>query len=284
MDLVGLTTNRVLSIFAARPSPVQITAIGYPNTTGLPAMGYRIVDEFTDPPGAEAFATEQLLRIPKCFLCYQPLPGAPEPVTEPPSAQTGTITFGSFNTAQKLVGPVIEVWSRIVNSVPGSRLVLKASQFLCPEVRARFTNRFAAAGLTTDRFELLPVVKDKSSHLAMYGRIDIALDTFPYNGTTTTCEALYMGVPVVGHNGSVHAGRVGVSLLSAVGIPELIARDTSEYESIAATLARDKDRLAEYQRTLRTRILGSPLCDGPGYGIRFGQALRAAWRAHCTGR
>lgn len=278
MDLTGLTTGNALSVFAARAAPIQVSAIGYPNTTGLSTMDYRLVDAITDPPGAQAFATERLLHLRDCFLCYRPVEETPPLPDRPPRP----ITFGSFNTAQKLVGEVIPAWARIVNAVPGSNLILKASQFSCPMVRSRFEGRFRAAGLDPARLELLPVIRDKAAHLALYGRIDIALDAFPYNGTTTTCEALHMGIPIVTLRGSSHAGRVGASLLSAVNLPDLIAESVDEYAAIANRLAGDPQRLATLRATLRNRMLASPLCDGPGYGAWLADALRQAWRSRCS--
>lgn len=280
IDLAGLTTGRVVSVLAARPAPVQVTAIGYPNTTGIPAVGYRLVDAVTDPP--ESLATEQLIRLSGCFLCYQPPANAPAPTPEPPCTKTGHITFGSFNTAQKIVPPVIHAWARIVNQVPGSRLLLKAAQFLCPMVRSSFTAKFAAAGLDPTRLELLATVRDKSSHLSIYDRIDVGLDTFPYNGTTTTCEALHMGVPVVTVQGAMHPGRVGASLLTAIDLPDLIAPDVEQFIQQAAELAKDPARLADLRRGMRSRMLSSTLCDGPDYARRVGEALRSIWQAHCA--
>jgi protein O-GlcNAc transferase len=276
IDLAGLTTGNALNILAARPAPVQATAIGYPNTTGLPQIDYRLVDSITDPP--ESLATEHLIRLPGCFLCYRPMDDAPTPLPEP----RDSVTFGSFNVVQKLSSPVIDAWSHLVNDVPGSRLILKASQFSTPSVRARFEARFRAAGLDLSRLELLPPIRNKADHLALYNRIDIALDPFPYNGTTTTCEALFMGTPVVTLEGSVHAARVGSSLLRASGLPDLIAHSVNDYMRIAAALANDFPRRAALRETLRAQMLASPLCDGPAYGAKVGAALRQAWRDYCS--
>ncbi len=278
IELAGATAGSVLSIMAARPAPIQVTAIGYPNTTGLSQIDYRLVDAITDPPGADAFNVERLSRLPGCFLCYQPPVDAPAPA--PPTSRP--ITFGSFNVVQKLSAPTIDTWTRLLNQIPNSRLILKATQFSSPSIRDRFTTRFRDAGLDPSRLELLGPIKSKSDHLAAYDRVDIALDPFPYNGTTTTCEALLMGVPVVTLAGQVHAARVGASLLTAIGTPELIAATTDDYISIAATLAADTPRLNSVKQSLRPRLLASPLCDGPRYASAFGDALRAMWQARCS--
>jgi protein O-GlcNAc transferase len=276
IELAGHTTGSVMPLMAARSAPIQVTAIGYPNTTGLPQVDYRLVDEVTDP--LESLATERLVRLPGCFLCYRPMDQAPE--VQP--GQVRSVTFGSFNVVQKISAPVIDTWTRLVNAVPGSRLVLKASQFAAPSIRSRFEERFRAAGLDPARLELLPPIASKADHLALYNRIDIALDPFPYNGTTTTCEALYMGVPVVTLEGAVHAARVGSSLLRAAGLPELVASRPEEYIALATALASDSSRRGELRSGLRRRMLLSPLCDGPGYAARIGTALREMWRGHCV--
>lgn len=279
IDLAGHTAGSGLNLVAMRPAPVLVSAIGYPNTTGLPQIGYRLVDAITDPPSS--LATEQLVRLPGCFLCYRPPDHAPAVDHNRPHRP---LTFGSFNVVSKIQPPVIEAWSRIVIGVPGARLYLKSGQFGTPSIRERFVARFRDAGLDSSRLELAPAVASKSDHLSLYNRVDIALDPFPYNGTTTTCEALFMGVPVVSLVGSVHAARVGASLLTAAGTPELITHTPDQYHAHAVALASNPDRLTLYKRTLREKLLASPLCDGAAYGRALGDALRSMWRSWCAAR
>ena len=273
VELSGHTHAHSLAAMHRRPAPVQATYLGYPNTTGLRAIDYRIVDSHTDPAGAEAFASEKLLRLDPCFLCYKP----PTSTVTPPSAirdPQSPITFGSFNTPQKLNTGVIRVWARVLRESPGSRLLLKGGHPDDHGLREGVLARFAAAGADVSRVEFLARTKGIEEHLALYGRVDVALDPFPYNGTTTTCEALFMGVPVVTLEGRTHAGRVGASLLRCVGEEGLIARDEDEYVRIAAGTAGGRRR-----GELRERLLASALCDGPGFARRMEGALRGAWAA-----
>ena len=277
IELTGLTTANRLGVMARKPARVQATYIGYPNTTGVPQVDFRIVDAVTDPEGTDGFAVERLARLPGCFLCYRPVDGAPD-VAPPPSASGEPITFGSFNNSAKLTEPVVRLWTKLLDAVPGSRLVIKSQQFKCEWLRRAYQDRFAAAGAGLERVEVLGPVKDKGGHLGAYQRIDIGLDPFPYNGTTTTCEAMSMGVPIVTLMGRVHAGRVGASLLTAAGVPELIARDEADYVRIAADLARDAARLWELRTTLRERVR-TGLCDA----ARFTRGLETAYAKMISG-
>ncbi len=268
IDLCGLTSGERLGMFALRPARVHATYLGYPNTTGLPAMDVRFVDAMTDPEGFESRCTERLIRLDGCFVCYGPSGQiAPEPRERD---LTGGVTFASFNVLSKMNDEVIEKWVEIVNGVPGSRLLLKAAVLKSESARADLGSRFERAGLAPDRLEMLGWVA--SNPMLLYERVDIALDPFPYNGTTTTSEALWMGVPVVTLEGNTHAGRVGVSLLGHAGIPELVARSPAEYVRIATALATDPRRLGEYRRTLRARV-ASTIADGAAFARRFERAL-----------
>lgn len=276
IELSGHTAGDRLFALAARLAPVQITYCGYPNTTAVPAIDYRIVDSITDPPGAERFATEKLLRIDPCFLCYQPAPDAPAPAPRPPE-----LIFASFNAIQKLSPPVLDAWAAILRRVPDSRLLLKSGGLRDHSVAARIRRAFADRDIPEGRLELVPWAPTPSEGLAMYSRVAVALDTFPYNGTTTTCEALLMGAPVVTLRGAAHAGRVGASLLSAVGLSELIAETPEQYADLAVALAADHDRRADYHAELRDRLLDSPLCDGTAFARRLESALRSIWSRLC---
>jgi len=284
IDLAGHTgsTNR-LPLLARRLAPVQVTYLGYPDTTGVPAMDYRFTDGIADPAGdADAFATERLVRFAPTAWCYAPPSDSPAP-DPAPCARTGDpVTFGSFNAPAKLTDATLAQWGRLLGAVPGSRLLLKGSNFSDPAGRAESLARFARCGLPVDRVDLLGRTAGTAEHLACYHRIDVALDTFPYHGTTTTCEALWMGVPVITHAGDCHVSRVGASLLTAVGHPEWIARDEDDYIHIAATLAADPARLRTLGRELRSQVLASPLMDHAGQATRFGTALRECWQAWCA--
>lgn len=278
LDLSGATMGHRLGALAWRPAPVQITYLGYPSTTGVPGMTHRIVDSITDPPGAEAFATERLLHADPCFLCYTIPADAPEPQR---TAREG-VTFGSFNVISKVGPQVLDAWARVMHATPGSRLLLKARSLGSESLRARLRADFERRGIEPGRVECLAFVKGRMNHLALYSRVDVALDPFPYNGTTTTCEALSMGVPVVTMEGDRHASRVGVSLLRAAGLDELVARSPEAYIELASSLAQDTARLDAFRRDLRPRMLASPLCDAQAFVERFERAIRSAWREWCS--
>jgi predicted O-linked N-acetylglucosamine transferase (SPINDLY family) len=282
LELAGHTALGPLAALRDRAAPIQATYLGYPNTTGLPTMNARLVDAITDPPGAEEWHTERLARLPGCFLCYSPPERAP---AVRPGADTDpdAIVFGSFNSIRKLSPGVVRAWARTLVQTPGSRLLLKTRGLSAPVARRSLLNQFATFGIGADRVELADMVPTKPDHLAWYNRVDVGLDTFPYNGTTTTCEALWMGVPVVSLAGVVHAGRVGASLLTAAGLPEFIAATEDEYIAQAAGLARDKPRLAALRDGMRERLSASPLLDGPSHARGFYGVLRELWRRWCAG-
>ncbi len=282
IELAGHTNPNRLVALAHRCAPVQMTYLGYPGTTGVPAIDYRIVDAITDPPGSEHYASERLLRIEGCFLCYKPPPDAPAINPQPPVERNGFVTFGSFNSLQKYSDATLDAWASILIAVSGSRLLLKNKSLADPWVQSCLLSRFSERGIDPARLDLRAQAATLHDHLSMYADIDIAIDTLPYNGTTTTCEALWMGVPVLGFAGSTHPGRVGVSLLNAVGLEELIANDRDCYVRLAGDLAADHVRLASLRRTMRDRVAGSLLCDAAGFAARFEQALREAIQCHQT--
>ena len=282
IDLAGLTTNNSLRTLALTPAPLIGTYLGYPNTTGVPAVDFRIIDSITDPaPTADALATERLVRLDPCFLCYRPPKDAPE-ISPLPSANGEHFTFGSFNHQQKLSEKTVALWSRVLQSVPGSRLLLKNMAFVSEEARTSVIDRFAAHAITADRLILIDAVESMREHLSLYARIDAALDPPTYHGTTTTCEALYMGVPVITMAGNVHAARVGASLLTCVGHPKLIAAKDDEYVGIAQWLAKERERLASIRAGLRGDVMKSALCDEARFARRFAEILRGLWRERCV--
>jgi predicted O-linked N-acetylglucosamine transferase (SPINDLY family) len=277
IDLAGHTGFNRLPLFARRLAPVQIAYLGYPNTTGLDAIDYRFTDAVADPEGeADRFHTEKLIRFAPTAWAYQPPATAPN-IGPPPCTLGRPFTFGSFNAFNKVTDTTLRLWALVLTTVPGSRLILKSSGLDPAQVGPRLT----AAGLDPARVVVLPPCVSSDAHLAAYADIDIALDPFPYNGTTTTCEALWMGRPVITLAGDRHAARVGTSLLTALGQPAWIARDDEDYIRIAAALAVDPVALARIAARLRDELRASPLLDHAGQAARFGAAVRACWSARC---
>lgn len=281
IDLAGVTWNNRLDVMAIKPAPVQATYCGYCNTTGLPTIDYRIVDTITDPPGAEPLTVETLARLDRCFLAYKPDPDAPEPVKEPPS-RTGPITFGSFNVIAKVSDLTLEMWARVLERTPGSRMLVKAFRLDTSGAKETLMKRLASRGIDPERVDVMGWVKSPREHLEMYGRVDVAIDTSPYSGTTTTCEALWMGVPVVTLAGRTHASRVSASLLTAIGHPELVTETPDDYVQCAVSLAQDDSSLARYRTTLRPDMAASPLRDEAGLARSFGDLLDRMWQAHTS--
>ena len=264
VDLAGHTSGNRLPLLARKPAPLQATWIGYPDTTGLPELDFRITDRYADPPGStEEYHSERLIRLPRCFCCYLPPEYAPAVATLP-SLGTGRVTFGSFNNLAKVTPEVIALWARVLLAVPGSCMLIKCSPLADAEVCVRILQQFRGVGVAAERVELHPGDASPADHLAHYGRVDISLDTFPYNGTTTSCEALWMGVPVVSLAGSRHAARTGVSILTNCGLADLVAQSAEQYVSIACELARDTGKLQQMRSGMRERMRRSPLTDGPG--------------------
>lgn len=277
VELAGHFGGNRLAALVRKPAPVIVSAIGYPASTGHPAVDARLVDSITDPPGSESDCTELLVRLDPCFLCYAPPADAPEP--GPPAP--GPVTFGSFNIATKISAATVELWAATLAAVPGSRLVVKSRGLGDAGARERLAGRLAAAGIDRERLELVGEVPTIADHLRLYDRVHVALDTTPYSGTTTTCEAIWMGVPVVTSPGDRHRARVSASVLAAAGFPELVAPDAAGFVRIARELAGDRDRLAAFRRDARGRMAASPLLDAPAYARRFHEALRQLWRDRC---
>jgi predicted O-linked N-acetylglucosamine transferase (SPINDLY family) len=281
VDLGGHTAANRLRVLAYRPAPVQMTYLGYPCTTGLPACGYRLTDTMSDPPGmTDTHYTEKLVRLPVPSWCYQPALAA-GPVTAPPHEQKGFITFGSFNAANKINDRVLDAWARILAGTPDSRLLIKARGLGDPGAMAVLLQRIEARGVAGKRVDTMGWELETGAHLARYASVDIALDTFPYNGTTTTCEALWQGVPVITLEGHMHIARVGLTLLQAANLDDYMGRTVDDYVAIAMALAADPARLSELRHGLRERMAASPLCDQCGFARSFATTLRDAWCAWC---
>jgi predicted O-linked N-acetylglucosamine transferase (SPINDLY family) len=274
VDLSGHTAGNRLGLFARGLAPVQATWLGYPNTTGVAAIDLRITDAQADPAGAtEHLHTERLVRVAPGFLCYAPPPDAPA-VAPLPATRRGHVTFGCFNNLAKMSDACLGLWARVLAAVPAARLCLKGRGLGEPAMREALASRFARVGGDPGRLTLLPATPGFAAHLACYGEVDVALDTYPYCGTTTTCEALWMGVPVVSLAGTTHAARVGASLLHLAGHPEWAARSPDDFVRIAATLAADTAALAAVRAGLRDALGSRPLTDAAAFAHGFENALR----------
>ena len=275
----GHTGDHRLQLFARRPAPIQVTWIGYVGTTGLAAMDYLIADRFHVPPGAEVHYREKVLRMPDGYVCFEPPAEAPE-VGPLPALERGQVTFGSFNNVSKLSNEVIALWAKIIQRVPGSRLILLSPALNGRTARQRVGDAFVAAGGESEQLQLRGTML-RPELLAAYNTIDVALDPFPYSGGVTTCEALWMGVPVVTCPGETFASRHSLSHLSVVGLTETVAEDTRDYVERAVRLAEDLPHLAALRAGLRDQMARSPLCDGERFARHLTTLLRDAWRQWC---
>jgi protein O-GlcNAc transferase len=273
IDLAGHTSGNRLLLFARRPAPTQATWLGYPNTTGLDVIDYRLTDATSDPVGeTDAYYSEKLIRLPTTFSCYEPDANAPA-INPLPATSSGAVTFGSFNNFAKITPDVIALWARLLRELPLARLLLKSRGLSDASVADRIKSTFAKHGVVAERVILNGQEVSVREHLSLYHGVDIALDPFPYNGTTTTCEALWMGVPVVTFAGHSHASRVGASLLTHLGLADWIATTPVDYVAMAVAAAKDLARLADLRGQLRDRMLHSFLCDG----VKFTTGLETAF-------
>jgi predicted O-linked N-acetylglucosamine transferase (SPINDLY family) len=279
VDLAGHTANNRLLVFARKPAPVQVTHIGYPDTTGFAAIDYRITDTYADPPGqSEAYSVERLIRLPEIAACYQV---GPSPDVGPlPARISGHLTFGCLNNFLKLNPKVVALWARILHSMPDSRLMLKTG--LGPETNRILCRWFAEYGIDSERLDLIGKLPGTHQYLELYNRIDIGLDPFPYNGCVTTCDSFRMGVPVVSLAGSTCCSRQGVSLLSNLGMADWIAATEEEYVTIAARWAWDLDGLQAIRSGLRERLRLSAICDAPRFARNLEAAYRWMWQQWCA--
>ena len=277
VDLSGHTARNRLLVFARRPAPVQVSWLGYPCTTGLSAMDFYLTDKIADTEEDQQYYTEQLIFLKRGFSCYAPPDNAPD-VGLSPARANGRVTFGSLNILSKINDAVLDLWSRLLLENPDSTLLILRNQ-LQGDVARMLIHSFANRGIDPSRLDLRTTMGSGKSHLLAYNAIDILLDTFPWNGHTTTCEALWMGVPVVTLYGQEHASRLCASILNQLGLTECIADSEEGYVRLATTLGSDLDRLASLRSTLRERMGTSPLCDGAAFTRNLERAYQAMWEA-----
>jgi predicted O-linked N-acetylglucosamine transferase (SPINDLY family) len=286
VDLSGHTADNKLPAFTLKPAPIQVEYLGYPNTSGLAEMDYRIVDNYTDPASDEttdAQATENLFRMPNSFICYEPLEGSVPDVAEAPCLSDNGFTFGSFNNISKICDSVIKTWATILSRLPDSKLILKSKQTSDERVKNRLLEGFINNGAKEEQIIFISHAPTLYKHLEIYSRIDIALDTFPYNGTTTTCEAMWMGVPTLCLNGNRHSGRVGTSIIKNVGIDEhFLTYTIDEYIEQAVYLSKNTDIIASIRPNLRDKMAKSPLCDQNKFIIELEDAYQEMWRKYIS--
>jgi len=279
VDLSGHTSRNRLELFALKPAPVQVSWLGYLNTTGLRTIDYRITDAIADPPGeADRFYSERLFQLDRCHVCFRPRE-AQEPVPGLPALRENHVTFGCLHNTCKVSSSVVEAWSKTLHAAPGSRLVFTASRTRDRSIQKHYTDLFAATGIAPERIGFSPA--ERIDYSAVAEHIDIALDPFPYNGSTTTCETLWSGIPLVTLRGKRHAGRVSASILSTIGLGDLIAEDIAQYIAIAAGLAGDLLKLETLRSEMRARIQASPLHDERGFSRTLEEAYRTMWRSYC---
>jgi predicted O-linked N-acetylglucosamine transferase (SPINDLY family) len=280
VDLAGHTGNNRLPVFARRPAPVQVSYLGYPNTTGLSSIDYVLTDGVTDAAETEQRYTEEPVRLPGCFCVYKPPDQAPE-VTALPAERTGRLTFGSLNDLAKLNGEVLDVWARVLQGIHGSRLLI-VRHTLHGSVRKGLAKELAERGIDLERVELRHEL-DASTYLNLYGEIDMALDVWPWNGHVTTCEALWMGVPVLTLAGDRRSARLSASMLMQIGLPELVARTANDYVAKAKEMAQDLRKLAGLRAGLRDRVR-QHLCNGRVFTGQLEAAYRSMWQSWCRNK
>ncbi len=277
VDLSGHTASNRLAVFARRAAPVQISYLGYPASTGLATMDYRITDAVTDPPApADAWHCERLLRLPDSQWCFRPFgtPAVPGPL---PARDAGFVTFGSFNNLTKASDTLLGCWVQILVNLPTSRLRL--TRVRSAQRAAEIVALFGQSGVAPERIECVPYADDPPYGLQFAG-VDIALDNYPYNGVTTTCESLYVGVPVISLHGRNGVSRSGLSLLGSLGLGELVASAPEQYVGIAVSLGGDLSRLEQLRASLRARFEQSPLRDEKRFTAKFEELLRVAWQQY----
>lgn len=279
VDLAGHTSGNRLPVFALRPAPVQATWIGYPGTTGLRGIDHILMDDTALLPGEERFFSEKVVYLPETRFCYTP-PACAPPVAALPCLDQRGITFGSFNNLAKVTEEVMALWAKILLQVPGSRLLLKSNPLESGEVREKIASFFESRGVERERLLLRPG-SPYEQMLSEYADMDIALDPFPFTGGLTSCEALWMGVPVITLYGDKPIARQTAGFLKTIGLGSLVAANEAGYLELAVKSANDRDKLKDIRAGLRERMASSLLCDGARFTANLEQAYRAMWETWC---
>jgi len=282
-DLTGHNARHRMDVFSLRAAPVQVTWAGYMATTGIPQMDWLLCDNIQTPLSDQQYYNERLYNLPNSFICYTPPPDAPPLAGEPPCIQNGYITFACFNKPSKVTARAIRNWSKILRALPGSRLVMKFAGLGDSETVQYFQDQFTAHGVEPEQL----LFEHNAPHrelLERYNGVDMALDPMPYTGSTTTLEAIWMGTPLVTLPGDIFPARHAASYLTSIGLPELIARDETDYVEKVIALARDPDRLRHYKRALREQMRASPMCNQDLFVPEFSKAVRFFWQDWCSRR
>jgi protein O-GlcNAc transferase len=281
VDMSGHMAGNRLMVFARKPAPIQATWLGFTTTTGVQAIDYRISDVYADPPGmTEHFNTETLWRLPATFCCYQPRAGIPDPIDHPPRDDNGYTTFGCFNNFTKVSDRTLKRWAEILTRVTDARLLLEIVGIDGEGFRRETEARLLHLGLPLDRVILEP--RRRSNQYVLYNKIDIALDPFPFNGGTTTLDALWMGVPVIALAGEYFTARMGVTILNNVGLPEMIGDDEAAYADLAVRLASDPSKLRAIRGDIRQKMMNSRMMDFAAFASDMEAAYRGMWQTWCA--
>jgi len=280
VDLSGHSADNRLGVFYYRPSPIQVTYLGYPNSTGMDSMGYRLTDSICDPTDGEAYYSETLHRLPGGFCCFGPPENAPA-VAAAPVTTNNCITFGSTHLLARLNNQVLDLWAILLKRIPSSRLRIVRNT-LKGNAATRILDRLTSHGIEASRISLINNVP-AHGHLEIYKEIDVLLDTFPWSGHTSACEALFMGVPVISLRGDRFAGRMVSSILSSLCMTDFIAESKEDYVVKSEQIASDIPGLCSLRATLRERMLNSPLCDGKNFTKNIEAAYRRLWDRYCGG-
>ncbi|OQA00795.1 MAG: hypothetical protein BWY69_01569 [Planctomycetes bacterium ADurb.Bin401] len=278
VELAGHANGNSLEVLAYKPAPIQVSYLGYPGTTGMTQIDYRFTDEILNPPQSQKFYTEELVYLPQPLACFS---STNIPVAPLPAEKNGFITFGAFQTNFKINSDVIRLWSKILNLNPASRLILRFAKGDEPNIRDFYFNRFEKFGIDRRRIEIGGRLS-YSDHLHQYDKIDIALDTFPFNGQTTICEALWMGVPVISMTGDSFASRLGLDILQSVGLEFFAAKTADEYAAKAISLAQNLPSLSKIRASLRQRLLAGNLCNSKRLTSAVEDTYRKMWNKWCA--
>jgi len=281
VDLSGHTGNNRLPLFAHKPAPIQMTYLGYPDTTGLSTVDYRLVDQYVEPPEEDGlYTTEKPLRMPHSYFCYTPIEKCPA-TGNTAALKNGYITFGSFNNYAKVSDAIVDVWAAVLKAIPTANFLLKNQALKDPDTWEHFKSRMEQRGIDTHRLHYAKFAKSTQDHLRVYQKVDVALDSFPYNGATTTFEALWMGVPVVTLVGDTHVSRVGKSILATLGFDNLIADTPEAFVTICQTLANDIDYIQNFRQTIREKMQASPLMDAKTFTKQLEEIYQRIWNNWC---